>query len=275
MSMLSITTYIIDAFTDQPFHGNPAGVCLLEKPLEESVMQNIARELGYSETAFVRPMEEGRHYSIRYFSPKTEIPLCGHATLASAKALFERDPAQNTLHLITQHHLDLFVGKEEDGMIMEFPRYEAFPREAPKALLQALGIAAIQNSVFCEETQMLLLEIESSLQLRGLTPDFEKLKQSHNAIDGVVVTALSDQVDYDFESRYFWPWSGTNEDPVTGATHTFMAPYWCSKLKKNKLRSFQCSPRGGFMDIELMDGNRLRIKGQAQIVLEGQFCLLL
>ena len=197
-----------------------------------------------------------------------EIPLCGHATLASAKVIFSIHKL-NEVHFINIQNLDLFAKQSNSHIVMEFPVYETRPADAPPALLAALGIEAIKNSAYNEETKILLLEIGNTEELANLDPDFTALLRSHNSINGVLVTAPSKGDDYDFHSRYFWPWSGTNEDPVTGGTHTFLAKYWASRLGKTKLKSFQSSRRTGFMDVELVDG-KLQIKSQAVIVFEGQ-----
>lgn len=271
--MRTIETYIVDSFTDEPFKGNPAGVCILKNELSDNLMQSIAKELGLSETAFVHYSTEGNKYSIRYFSPKMEIPLCGHATLAASKVVFENDGNITNINFITTQKLELSIKKSGDSIIMEFPIYETTSQDAPESLLAALGIDTIINSVYNKETNMLLLEIKDCNTLRGLTPDFEKLKKSHDSINGVLVTSLSDQLNYDFESRYFWPWSGTDEDPVTGATHTFLAKYWANKLQKTKMNSFQCSERTGFMEVELISDKKLTLKSKAQIVFKGELQL--
>lgn len=261
-------TYIVDSFTDQPFKGNPAGVCLPEGETDSTLMLAIAKELGLSETAFVSRLEEDNRFSIRYFSPKMEIPLCGHATLASAKVIFERLPLDD-IHFITIQNLDLWIRKSGSDLLMEFPVYETEPAAAPKALLAALGIEEITNSVYNRETNILLLEISDAGLLRNLNPDFEALSRSHTSINGVLVTAPATDAEFDFHSRYFWPWSGTNEDPVTGGTHTFLTKYWSKKLRKTRMRSFQSSARTGSMEVELVDDAKLTIKGQAVIVFEG------
>ncbi|MEQ9404365.1 MAG: PhzF family phenazine biosynthesis isomerase [Cyclobacteriaceae bacterium] len=265
----NINTYIVDSFTSEPFKGNPAGVCLIEKEPSDALMLNIAKELGLSETAFVNELGAG-HYGIRYFSPKMEIPLCGHATLASAKVLFHNHPELAQISFITAEQLDLQIGREGEAIIMEFPVYQTESSEAPPALLQALGIPDILNAVYNQETKILLLEIDSCSLLRSLSPDFPSLIQSHDQINGVLVTARSDEEAYDFESRYFWPWSGTDEDPVTGGTHTFLAKYWGDRLGKQEMMSFQCSERTGSMVVSLTDKNSVLIKGEACIVLEGR-----
>lgn len=265
--MLRIESYIVDSFTDIPFKGNPAGVCILEENLSENKMLTIAKELGYSETAFIKKNKDT--FSIRYFSPLQEIPLCGHATLAASKIVFEKNSEINKIHFVTIQGIDLLITKEEDNILMEFPVYDTHAMEVPDALIKALGIHKIANSVYNTETNIIVLEIDDVQVLQNLKPNFEALIRSHDTINGVLVTATSNKENFDFESRYFWPWSGTNEDPVTGGTHTFLAKYWADRLQKNKLNSFQCSERSGFMEVELIGGNKLVLKSKAQIVFEG------
>lgn len=268
--MNRIETYIVDSFTDKPFKGNPAGVCVLNQKLTNDQMQSIAKELGLSETAFISQIDKPNKYSIRFFSPVMEIPLCGHATLASSKVLFEKRPEIVDIHFKNIQNLDLMIRKDGERIAMEFPVYETIPQIVPSALLQALGIDQVTNSEFNRETNILLIEIENCEQLNSLDPDFEKLKRSHNSINGVLVTAISERNNVDFESRYFWPWSGTNEDPVTGGTHTFLAKYWSVRLNKKRMNSFQCSERTGFMEVELVSNEKMLIKSQAQIILKGE-----
>ena len=267
---MRIKTFLVDSFTKEPFKGNPAGVCLMETPIGEELMQSIASELGYSETAFVLKVEDTDNYKIRFFSPKMEIPLCGHATLAASKVLLQQNPQLEDLSFLNIDNLEINVQKLETGIQFVFPVYKTETANVPSALLQALGIIDITNSVCNKETNILLLEIESSRQLRALQPDFQALLKSHDNINGVLVTARSEEVEYDFESRYFWPWSGTNEDPVTGGTHTFLAPYWSKRLDKKQMTSFQCSERTGLMDVEVTDSDSVIIKSDAVIILEGE-----
>ncbi len=272
---MNIETYIVDAFTNEPFKGNPAGVCILTEQhnLSDQQMLNIANELGLSETAFIQQMDQFNQYAIRYFSPKMEILLCGHATLASSKVLFEKHTQLTEIHFVNIEKLALIIQRDTEAIVMTFPAYETIPQEAPTELLKALGIEKINNSVYNKETNILLLEIEDSQILKELNPNFVQLLQSHTSINGVLVTAASKQSGYDFESRYFWPWSGTNEDPVTGATHTFLTTYWNARLGKKKMNAFQCSKRTGFMQVELISDHQLTIKGNAQIVLKGALTL--
>lgn len=266
--MKQLTTYIVDAFTDEVFKGNQAGVCLSETALSEELMQAIAKELGLSETAFVTPNAKDG-YDIRFFSPVTEIPLCGHATLASSKVLFEQNPSSQHVAFTNVQGILLEAERSDDHIKMKFPVYYAKEANAPKALLQALGVKEATNVAYTEETNMLLVEIADSNVLRNLKPDFAALKKSHDSISGVVVTSKSQAPDIDFESRYFWPWVGTNEDPVTGATHTFLTPYWSERLNKKTMNALQSSERTGKMEVALIDEYWLSMKSDAQVVLEG------
>lgn len=263
-------TFIVDAFTDTPFKGNPAGVCMVESPLGDQRMLEIAQELNLSETAFLHPLKKRGAYSIRYFSPKMEIPLCGHATLASAKVIFST-LGPNEVQFLTSQNLELTAQGSNGKIVMELPVYETRPADAPPALLEALGVKAVRNVAYNEETHILLLELASPDEVAGLEPDFSALLRSHNSINGVLVTA-SGSDGFDFHSRYFWPWSGSNEDPVTGGSHTFLAKYWSSRLGKTKMMSFQASKRTGFMAVELKEG-KLMIKSQAVIVFEGRLVI--
>ncbi|MFM9911890.1 MAG: PhzF family phenazine biosynthesis protein [Chitinophagaceae bacterium] len=265
---MQIKTFIVDAFTNERFKGNQAGVCLLDDDLNESLMLSVAKELGFSETAFVRKIAK-EEYSIRFFSPKMEIPLCGHATLGSSKVLFDLDGHLTNIHFKTIQELDLLITKSGDQIIMQFPIYETVAAIVPEPMIKALGLQAINHCAYNKETNILLVEIEDCVELRNMKPDFEALIASHKTINGVLITASSNDSRYDFESRYFWPWSGTNEDPVTGGTHTFLAKYWSEKLGKKIMHSFQCSERSGFMEVELVDDKHLLIKSNAQLVLKG------
>lgn len=266
---MKIKTFIADAFTNEAFKGNPAGVCLPEQEPGDALMLSIAKELGLSETAFIRQSGESGCYAIRFFSPKMEIPLCGHATMASAAVLFTSLPELEEIVFITAKGFRLTVLKNGGEIVMQFPVYDTAPVSAPAALLRALGLQQVMNSVYNKETNILLLEIARSLELEKLKPDFTALVKSHGSINGVLVTAPSQRPGFDFESRYFWPWSGTDEDPVTGGTHTFLAKYWSKKTGKTKMKSFQCSQRTGFMEVELKSDKQMIIKGSARIVLEG------
>ncbi|WP_298503946.1 PhzF family phenazine biosynthesis protein [uncultured Maribacter sp.] len=266
-------TYIVNSFTNEPFKGNPAGVCITTEELDADVMLSIAKELGHSETTFVFQQNENE-FLIRFFSPKMEIPLCGHASLAASKVIFEQNQSLNIIQFTNVQNLKLKIEKNDDNTIqMQFPKYDTIPFTVSNNLLSALGIKEVINCVYNEETKIMLLHIKDCIVLQNLTPNFEALYKSHDSINGVLVTALSNKSDFDFESRYFWPWSGTNEDPVTGATHTFLAPYWGIILGKTKMKSFQCSKRTGYLEVNLLAEDKMSIKGCAKIVLKGKLKL--
>lgn len=261
-------TYIVDSFTHEQFKGNPAGVCFPENDISEVSMQHIANELGLSETAFLIKNGEGDIYSIRYFSPKMEIPLCGHATLASAKVLF-KDTNADKIHFTTIENLNLSVVKHGEEITMEFPVYYTESAVAPPAMLRALGLSSVTNTVFSPHNKVIMLEINSPQMLANLRPDFNALIPSHDGINGVLVTAPSTENGYDYHYRFFWPWAGTNEDPVTGGVQTFLAKYWSDRLNKKKLKAFQSSSRTGYMDLAIC-GDKVLLTSRAVIILEGK-----
>src|SRR4030095_7617552 len=230
-------TFFVDSFTDQKFKGNPAAVCLTETELKNSTMQDIATEIGFSETAFIKKIT-GNTYSIRFFTPKKEIPLCGHATLASSKIIFDTMDI-DAVTFINSENVELKTRKENDGkIVMQFPVYDTEEIEVPKAMLDSLGIASTVNARFSLKNKIVLIEINDSDTLARLSPDFTALIDSCDGINGVLVTARSNNTDFDFHYRYFWPWAGTNEDPVTGGVQTFLTKYWAGKLNKNKFKAF-------------------------------------
>lgn len=262
-----IRTYIVDAFTDMPFKGNPAGVCLLDGEMPVSTMLDIAVELNFSETAFVQKDLGENSYTIRYFSPKKEIPLCGHATLAASSILVD-NLGISALHFTTIEGLGLNIKKKGQQIEMEFPVYKTGPAEVPQAMLVALGLDGVTHSVYNAETNILVLEVATPQTVEGLSPNYAKLLQSHDSIGGVIVMSRGEDP-YDFVYRHFWPWNGTNEDPVTGAVHSFLAPYWAERLGKNSFKAFQPSERTGSMEVELVYNEKVLIRGKAVCVFEG------
>ena len=231
-------------------------------------MLRVAREFGLSETAFVLETNKTGSYAIRYFSPKKEIPLCGHATLAAAKVIFKNAPG-NEIHFITAEKLDLLITRRDDAITMAFPVYDTIDAITPPAMLQALGLAEVINTAFSIKNKIFLLEINDANVLAALDPDFIALLSSCDHINGVLVTASSNTPGYDFHYRYFWPWAGTNEDPVTGGVQTFLAKYWSEKLNKKIMKAFQSSGRTGYMQVELQ-GETVLVTSHAVIILEGE-----
>ncbi len=255
---------VIDAFTDSVFSGNPAAVVITKEWLSDEQMQNIASENNLSETAFLLRIESNR-YAIRWFSPITEISFCGHATLASAFVVFNRNPSLDSLCFVTGAVGELTVTKAENGYLeMNFPNtMPQIVNEIPQALRAGLSISpseVYKNSqayfvVYGGESDVLSVERDNGL-LAQLKP-----------LD-VVVTCKAETDKYDFISRYFWPANGGDEDPVTGSIHTGLVPLWSERLGKNKLIAYQASRRGGVLQCELL-GTRVSISGKATQYLKG------
>jgi PhzF family phenazine biosynthesis protein len=263
-------TYFVDSFTSEKFKGNPAAVCIAEKELEIDTMQKIATEIGFSETAFIRQITDNK-YSIRFFTPKIEIDLCGHATLASSKIVFDTT-SFNSIIFVNCNKVELFIEKTGNKIKMQFPVYDTEEIIVPPQMLDALGISEIVNKRYSPINKIILLEIKSAPELANLKPDFTALINSYKGINGVLVTAISDSESFDFHYRYFWPWAGTNEDPVTGGIQTFLTKYWATKLNKTKLNAYQSSLRTGTMSTELLQ-DKVCILGEAVTVLKGEFIL--
>ena len=253
----------VDAFTSKPFGGNPAAVCILESARDEKWMQLVAREMNLSETAFL--VREGDGYRLRWFTPANEVPLCGHATLASAHVLYEDGIAKHDQHLRFETLSGSLFAKWNDGWIeLNFPQLVTVPSDAPQALVDGLKGAKIQ---FCgKNKQAWLVELESEAAVRSLVPDTSAFKKLN--LD-VLVTGKGSTPEFDFVSRYFAPLFDIDEDPVTGSAHCMLAPYWSHRLGKNEFRAFQASARGGFLKVRL-EGDRVVLIGQAVTVLKGE-----
>ena len=260
---MAIPILQIDAFTDRPFAGNPAAVCLLEAPRDERWMQDVAAEMNLSETAFVVPREGG--FLLRWFTPACEVDLCGHATLASAHALWETGalPGDQPARFHTASGL-LTVSKQGDRITMDFPAEPAAPAPAPPGLVEALGAPAVFTGL---NRMDWLIEIADPQALRRLEPDLAAIRKV--PVRGVIVTARSDAPQYDFISRFFAPAAGVDEDPVTGSAHCCLGPHWQAKLGKYELRAYQASRRGGVIGVRVR-GDRVLLTGHAVTVLRGE-----
>jgi PhzF family phenazine biosynthesis protein len=255
----------VDAFTAQPFSGNPAAVCVLPAPRAEEWMRNVALEMNLSETAFLHPVatKEGGGYSLRWLTPAVEVDLCGHATLASAHVLWEDGhlPPDATARFQTRSGL-LTCEKRGDWIEMNFPASIAAPAEAPPQLAEALGAELkYTGKNKCDY----LVEVADEATLRALKPNHHLLREL--PVRGVIVTARG--ADYDFVSRFFAPGSGVDEDPVTGSAHTALAPFWGARLGRSEMTGYQASARGGVVRVRT-DGDRVRLSGQAVTVLRGE-----
>jgi len=251
----------LDAFTTRRFAGNPAAVMLLDGFLEDAVLQALAAENNLAETAFLVP--EGGDYRLRWFTPTTEVPLCGHATLASAAVVMERlEPGRSR---VVFHSVSgpLTVNRTETGYVMDFPARPSEAIATPPGLAEALGVVPLE--VFANAFNYLAL-LESGPVLRALAPDMAALARLDRT--GVIVTTQGDGV-YDFVSRYFAPAKGIPEDPVTGGAHCMLAPYWAERLGKTVLRAWQASQRGGEMICRLVR-DRVELEGSCVFYLEGE-----
>lgn len=265
---MKIHTFIIDAFTAEAFKGNPAGVVLLDKELDATTMQLVAGEINLSETAFVVKHEsKPSQFSIRYFTPTTEVPFCGHATLAASKLALHK-LGLSKAEFTTYHQLKLSATVEGDSIAMMFPLYNTESYVPDNAVFEALGINNALNARFAKDLNMLLIEIGNNEELKALQPDFVKLLES-GTFKNVIVTARSYDDQYDFYSRCFCPRIGINEDPVTGAAHSILAKYWGDMLGKRKMKAYQSSKRGGYMELSIVSDNQLKVRSNAQIILEG------
>jgi PhzF family phenazine biosynthesis protein len=269
---MAIELFHIDAFTDRPFAGNPAAVCLIDGELDSSWAQHVAAEMNLSETAFVSPAagELARSavngFNLRWFTPKAEVELCGHATLASAHVLWEAGRlAHDTASVFHTRSGALTCTRDSAGLIsMDFPARIATPCEPPAGLIDALRASA----VFVGNNRMdYLIHVPSEKSLRALDPDFRALKSVKAR--GVIVTAASTSGEYDFVSRFFAPAVGVDEDPVTGSAHCCLAPYWAEHFGRHELIGYQASPRGGTVRVRVA-GQRVILIGQAVTVMRGE-----
>lgn len=265
---MPLTLMTIDAFTDVPFRGNPAGVCFLDAPRPDTWMQGVATEMNLSETAFL--LADGDAFRLRWFTPATEVPLCGHATLASAHALWTTGRLAEGAEARFDTRSGRLSARRAGGRIqMDFPALPVAAEPLPAHIAAALGA----RPRFVARTnrageQNFMVELESEAAVRSLAPDFAPLRSFS---EGVIVTARADKADagYDFVSRYFAGCFGIDEDPVTGSSHCSLVPYWAERLGRKELVGYQASKRGGFVHGALR-GDRVTLAGNAVTVMRGE-----
>jgi PhzF family phenazine biosynthesis protein len=266
---MGLPIFVVDAFTSEPFRGNPAGVVLDHG--DDAWMQRVAAEMRHSETAFVRPRADGDGYDLRWFTPEVEVDLCGHATLASAHVLFEtgRVARDESIEFRTRGGVLRACHAGAAGVTLDFPISVPKPLDTGDAeLYAALGLPGERPGDFLESDGRFFLCITGDAgTVRGLEPDFAKLRAVDHA-RGAYVSAPGDG-DYDIVSRCFAPRVGIDEDPVTGSMHCVLAAYWCARLGKDELRAFQASPRGGELTVRRA-GDRVLLTGRATTVLSGE-----
>jgi PhzF family phenazine biosynthesis protein len=258
---MRVPIFQLDAFTTRRFAGNPAAVMRLDSFLSDAVLQDIAAENNLAETAFLVPREGD--YALRWFTPTVEVPLCGHATLASAAVVMQRlEPERRRVVFHTASGA-LTVSRTDSGYVMDFPARPTAAVAAPPGLAAALGAAPLEVEA---EAHNYLVLLPDPTTLRALTPDFAALAQLDRG--GVIVTARDTGQPYDFISRFFAPAKGINEDPVTGSAHCALVPFWSRRLGKTSLHAFQASARGGELQCRLQ-GERVALAGSCVFYLEG------
>jgi PhzF family phenazine biosynthesis protein len=258
--------YTVDAFTEKPFAGNPAGVCPLDAAPEESWMRNVAAEMNLSETAFFWP--ENGDFRLRWFTPTVEVALCGHATLASAHVLWETKRLQRNEVARFQSLSGLLTAKCRDNEIeLDFPAKPLESVTAPEGLIEALGA---RSRYVGKNNLDYLIELKTEENVRALKPDLGRIARF--PVRGIIVTAVSKDSRFDFISRFFAPGAGVDEDPVTGSAHCALGPYWQARLGKSEFTSFQASRRGGMIRVKVV-GDRVLLGGHAVTILRGELCV--
>ena len=262
---MAIPIFQVDAFAEEPFKGNPAGVCLLPGPADAAWMQNVAAEMNVAETAF--PLAEGDGFRLRWFTPKVEVKLCGHATLATAHILYERGILAPDQEARFETLSGLLTARRDGDLIeLDFPARPPLPKppEWADAVVGALGIKPVYIGMSAEDV---LFEAVDEEAVRSIKPDFATLRSL--PARGVIVTSRSSDKRFDFVSRFFAPAVGVDEDPVTGSSHTVLVPYWAKRLGRTSFTATQASARGGVLYLRLA-GDRVRIAGSALTVIRGE-----
>lgn len=260
---MSIPSFIVDAFTRQPFSGNPAAVCLLDRPRDNAWLQAVAAEFNLSETAFLLPLGQDQ-WQLSWFTPVVEVDLCGHATLASAHVLWQETGVTAPVLRFSTRSGELRAKRVGDQIELDFPIDRPRPLGLKLRWDAMLGAEAV---TVMQGRDDILVQLESEEQVRELKPDMNAIAQLFSR--GVMVTARAKDTDADFVSRFFAPAAGINEDPVTGSAHCLLGPYWSGILGKTRMRARQLSSRGGELDVELQ-GDRVLLRGHATTTLKGQ-----
>jgi PhzF family phenazine biosynthesis protein len=259
---MGIPFFLVDAFTDRPFAGNPAVVCLLTRWPDDRWLKDLAAEMKQSETAYL--VKEGERFALRWFTPKLEVDLCGHATLASAHVLWQQGAATaEKIEFATRSGI-LAARRDGNEIVLDFPRKPEQPADPPAELLPALGVAAryVGRNQFDY-----LVEVESESVLRQIVPDFKRL--AGLPVRGTIVTSRSSDKRFDFVSRFLAPAAGIDEDPVTGSAHCCLADFWQKRLGKSEFLAYQASPRGGVVRVRVA-GDRVFLGGRAVTVAAGE-----
>ncbi|MBW5425948.1 PhzF family phenazine biosynthesis isomerase [Streptomyces sp. BG9H] len=262
---------VVDAFTDRPFAGNPAGVLLLDAFPDDTWLQHVAREVNHAETAFAHRLPEGGEadWALRWFTPATEVDLCGHATLATAHVLHTTGAATGPVRFATRGGILTATAHEDGSLTLDFPTAPCTATDVPEGLAQALGAEPLGAHRTHGHVGDLLVELADEKTVRALTPDHKALVP--HARRGIIATARAEDPSrgYDFVSRCFFAGLGIDEDPVTGSAHTALAPFWSERLGRTELTGLQASARTGLVRTEL-HGDRTFLTGRAVTVIEGE-----
>ncbi|NXY89388.1 PBLD protein, partial [Alcedo cyanopectus] len=292
---MQIPVFTVDAFTNRPFSGNPAAVCLLENYLDEDLHKKIAAEMNLSETAFIRKLHPGDDFTksscfgLRWFTPTNEVPLCGHATLASAAVLFHIQKNTNSVLTFVTLSGELKARLVEDHIVLDLPLYLTYPqvsqifihyRLSRKA---AVGDLTVQDLRYSPDTKKLLVRLSDAYERWSVLEELQVNAQlflsaeKTGKVKGLILTlkgkSSGKHKGHDFYSRYFAPWNGILEDPVTGSAHAVLSSYWSEQLGKKEMLALQCSRRGGELKIALREDGRVDIAGQMAVVLRGNLTI--
>jgi PhzF family phenazine biosynthesis protein len=269
---MKIKTFILDTFTSIPFSGNPTAICYCDNDIEPGRMQLIAGELGFPVTAFIKKNNIGKdEYKIRYFTVTTEIPACGHATLGAAAVVFNLE-SSTIINFQTIDNLIINIRKEDQLIVMNYPKYELTNYKIPDELIRSLQISGYKSAGYCSELETLFIELDNPEILKSVKPDYARMVAADENLKEVVITSISDNRNYDFFLRSFCPWIGINEDPVTGSVHSVLAGYWKRRLGKDVLKAYQASERGGEIKVKSFE-DKVELGGNCVILLNGELDL--
>ncbi len=257
------SVFIIDTFTSVPFRGNPTAVCFVNEGTNDNELLSIAAELNLPVTAFIIKTTNKEEFKIRYFTSTTEIPACGHATLAAARILFNQYP-EEALYFITIQNLKIEAVWEKGIGWLSYPVYTLKHYKPESDLMKSLGLSSYLSAGICNELETLFIELEDATMLRAVNPDYSLLVKSNTDIKEVVITSVSDESGFDFMLRSFCPWIGIDEDPVTGSVHSVLAGFWKERLGKDILTAYQASSRGGEIFVKAFE-ERVALGGNSVI----------
>ena len=263
---MKLSVFFVHAFTAIPFKGSPTSVCYADTLPGPQAMQHIAAELNLPVTAFI--CKRTHYYDIKYYTPITETPACGHATLASARIAMMMDNA-SSITFKTMQGLTINANSKQDHISMGYPRYVWKEAKAEEETLASLKITSYRSVAFSPELETLFIELESADTLRKIQPDYRRLEKSSNLIKEIVITSASDDPQFDYLLRSFCPWIGIDEDPVTGSVHSVLGSYWQQRLNKKVLKAYQASDGGGELLINALDDS-IEIGGKTVVVMKGE-----